>query len=181
MKVTSVGRNKYAFDFGGGTETIVVDGTDQPGFDGTTLSVGQDGPNWKVVRERSGRTLLTATWMLSNDGRTLHDQFTAFGPDGSPSTVDYIYDRRAAGSLSARRLNTRAVEIVRRSNGKITITRKVELSPDLKTLTMTVYLAGKRIRGSTSSNGSPEVARERWRARRQTVSSPPCAVARAVE
>jgi hypothetical protein len=34
MKAESVGTNKYAFDFGGGTaetETIVAGGTDQPG------------------------------------------------------------------------------------------------------------------------------------------------------
>jgi len=31
MKVESKGGNKYAFDFGGGVETIVVDGSDQPG------------------------------------------------------------------------------------------------------------------------------------------------------
>ncbi|HVH70437.1 MAG TPA: hypothetical protein VNB49_04920 [Candidatus Dormibacteraeota bacterium] len=52
MKVESVGRNKYAFDFGGGTmETIVADGTDQPGDAGTTLSVTTLAPDaWKVVR-----------------------------------------------------------------------------------------------------------------------------------
>jgi hypothetical protein len=33
MKVTSLVGNKYSFDFGGGSpETIVVDGTDQPGI-----------------------------------------------------------------------------------------------------------------------------------------------------
>jgi hypothetical protein len=31
MKVRSYGGSKYAFDFGGGAETIVVDGSDQPG------------------------------------------------------------------------------------------------------------------------------------------------------
>ena len=39
MKVESVGGNKYVFDLGGGPETIVVDGTDQPGAGGTALSV----------------------------------------------------------------------------------------------------------------------------------------------
>lgn len=60
MKVESAGGNKYAFDFGGGIpETIVTDGTDQPGYRGTTLSVsvlGQD--SWKVVRKKDGRLLL---------------------------------------------------------------------------------------------------------------------------
>jgi hypothetical protein len=42
MKVTRVRADTYAFDFGGGAETIVVDGTDQPGYAGTTLSVAAD-------------------------------------------------------------------------------------------------------------------------------------------
>jgi len=33
--VESEGGNKYAFDFGGGVESIVVDGTDQAGLGGT--------------------------------------------------------------------------------------------------------------------------------------------------
>ena len=42
MKVESEGGNKYAFDFGAGAEQIVVDGTDQPGNDGTLLSVNRN-------------------------------------------------------------------------------------------------------------------------------------------
>ena len=38
MKIEAAGPNRYVFDFGaGGTETIVVDGTEQPGHSGTTL------------------------------------------------------------------------------------------------------------------------------------------------
>src|SRR5215472_17681394 len=57
MKVESVGPNKYAFDFGGGSpETVVTDGTDQPAGFGTTLSVTVVGPDsWKVVRKKDGR------------------------------------------------------------------------------------------------------------------------------
>jgi hypothetical protein len=72
MKVASVAGNKYAFDFGGGSaETIAVDGTDQPGIAGTTLSVAIEGPDsWKVIRKKDGRILLTAFWKLSKDGNT---------------------------------------------------------------------------------------------------------------
>lgn len=205
MKVTNVGANTYAFDFGGGAdavETIVVDGTDQPGVGGTTLSVAVVGPNWKVVRKKSGQMVVSGNWTLSEDGSTLRDNFTQYGPDGSPSTVDYVYKRKAAGSgfagtwvsmiaafngditldvvpfetdgisiittappqhdttnlvldgnehpgasahatSSARRLNARAVEVIRKSNGKITQTREMTLSPDLKTLTLTVRIAGE--------------------------------------
>lgn len=200
MSVTNIGANKYAFDFGGGVETIVVDGTDQPASAGTTLSVAADGSNWKVVRKKGDRKLLAATWALSKDGNSLKDDFTAFNQDGSSSNIKYVYERRAAGSgfagtwvsviaalnavimlqvrpyennglsfavpsqgttinanfdgkdypnasagfaSSARRLNARAVEITRKSKGKIIQTRQVELSPDLKTLTMTVHMVGK--------------------------------------
>jgi len=97
MKVESAGANKYAFDFGGGSaETIVTDGTDQPGLAGTTLSVTVEGPDsWKVVRKKDGRILLTANWQLSKDGNTLHDDYTEFGPDGSSSNVKWVYTRAA--------------------------------------------------------------------------------------
>jgi hypothetical protein len=100
MKVASVGANKYAFDFGGGSsETIVLDGTDQPGIFGTTLAVSSEGPDaWKVVRKKEGRMLLTAHWKLSQDGKTLKDNYTEFAPNGSPSTVDYVYARTAGTS-----------------------------------------------------------------------------------
>jgi len=56
MKVQSKGGNKYAFDFGGGAETIVVDGTDQPGDGGTLLSVNAEGADtWIVERKKDGR------------------------------------------------------------------------------------------------------------------------------
>ncbi|HET9407519.1 MAG TPA: hypothetical protein VFO39_09800 [Candidatus Sulfotelmatobacter sp.] len=100
MKVTSVEKNKYAFDFGGGKpETIVVDGTDQPGGFGTTLSVSREGPNsWKVIRKKDGHVLVRANWTLSQDQNTLKDEFTLIRANGSPSTVNYIYTRRHTGS-----------------------------------------------------------------------------------
>src|SRR5690348_7330633 len=61
MKVESNGNNTYSFDFGGGVaEKIVVDGTDQPGRGGTTLSVKADGPDWIVERKKDGKLLLRA-------------------------------------------------------------------------------------------------------------------------
>jgi hypothetical protein len=200
MKVTKVGANTYAFDFGGGVETIVVDGTEQRASAGTTLSVAAQGQNWKVMRKKGTRVLLIACWTLSKDRSSLNDDFTSFSPDGSSSNIKYVYHRRAAGSrfagtwvstaaavnsvillqvrpydsnglsliipsqkrtlnvnfnskdypnggagsaLSARRLNARTVEIFRKSKGKITQTRQIKLSPDLKTLTMTVHMIGK--------------------------------------
>jgi hypothetical protein len=99
MKVWSLGGNKYAFDFGGVQERIAVDGTDQQAFQGTTLSVTVEGADtWKVVRKKEGRMLLTATWKLSRDGKALSDEYTGFGQNDSASTVNYVYERTAAGT-----------------------------------------------------------------------------------
>jgi len=98
MKVESLGGNKYSFDFGGGPENIVADGTDQPGNRGSKLSVSSEAPDiWKVVRKKDGRMLLTATWKLSQDGKTLTDAYTQFDPNGSPTTTNYLYKRRTSG------------------------------------------------------------------------------------
>jgi hypothetical protein len=102
MKVESLGTNKYAFDLGGGSaEKIAVDGTDQPGLAGTTLSVTVEGPDaWKVIRKKDGHIMLTGIWKLSQDGNTLSDNYTEFAPNGPPSTptVNYLYKRTAAGT-----------------------------------------------------------------------------------
>jgi hypothetical protein len=99
MKVASEGGNKYTFDFGAGAERIVVDGTDQPGNDGTLLSVNPEAPDsWIVERKKDGRLLIKATWKLSKDGRTLTDYFRAFESDGSTLSMDYVYQRAGEGS-----------------------------------------------------------------------------------
>jgi hypothetical protein len=100
MKVRSYGGNKYTFDFGGGPETIVVDGSDQPGgYGGTLLSVKAEAPDsWIVERKKDGRLLGKAAWKLSKDGRTLTDYFRAFETDGSTFSMDYVYQRTGGGS-----------------------------------------------------------------------------------
>jgi hypothetical protein len=99
MKVESKGGNTYSFNFGGGAETIVADGTDQPGYGGTTLSVKADGPDtWIVERKKDGRLLLRGTWKLSKDGGRLTDLYREFEPDGSTLSMDYIYQRSGGGA-----------------------------------------------------------------------------------
>src|SRR5271163_1309026 len=84
MKVNSAGTNRYAFDFGGGPEFIVANGTDQPGLDGTTLAVAAEAPRvWRVVRKKNGRMQISAIWTLSPDGNSLRDDFTGY-PSGRP-------------------------------------------------------------------------------------------------
>lgn len=218
MKVEAMGENKYKFTFDpDAVDTVVADGTDQPAVSGTTLSVTVKGPNnWEVVRKMKGRVLLKAQWTLSEDGKTLRDDFTQYLPDGitlfsqplpngSTLFMPYVYDRTAGSSgfagtwdsesakasarielqiqpgesdglsfkrsdedtaqrikfdgkdyadldakggdkgtaSSGRRVNGRSLEITYKSQGKITSTRQIELSTDLKTLTMTERLMGQ--------------------------------------
>jgi hypothetical protein len=218
MKVEAAGPNRYAITFGPGeVDTIVADGSDQPALSGTTFSITVKGPkSWDVVRKMKGRTLLTANWKLSEDGKTLNDAFTQYLPsgttlfaqplpDGSTLFLPYVYERTAGNSgfpgtwdsesakvktgielqiqpyegdglsfkrsdeemvkkikldgndypdldpnggdkgtaSSGRRVNERSLEIRYKSKGKITGTSQIELSPDLKTLTMTERLVGQ--------------------------------------
>ncbi len=217
MKVEAAGANRYALTFGPGqVDTVVANGSDQPALSGTTLSITVKGPNrWEIIRKMKGRTLLTAYWTLSEDGKTLSDAFTQYLPDGmtlfsqplpSGSTLflPYVYQRTAGNSgfrgtwdsesakvhagielqiqpyegdglsfdspnaeltrkmkfdgtdypdlgpggdagaaSSGARVNERSLEITDKSKGKITGTRQIELSPDRRTLTMTVRLMGQ--------------------------------------
>ncbi len=100
MKVEAAGANRYTFTFApGAVDTVAADGTDQPALRGTTLSVTVKGPNsWVVIRKMKSRTLLTAYWTLSEDGKTLNDAYTEYAPDGSPSSTPYVYERTAGSS-----------------------------------------------------------------------------------
>ena len=99
MKVEKKGGAKYAFDFGGVPETIVVDGTFQPGYGKTLLSVKAEAPDtWIVQRKEGGRLQLKATWKLSEDGRTLADYFRRFQADGSTLSMHSVYERTGEGS-----------------------------------------------------------------------------------
>jgi hypothetical protein len=219
MKVEAAGPNTFKLTFTGGgeSETIVANGSDQPGLAGTTFSITVKGPNsWEVVRKMKGRTLLTAHWTLSEDGKTLNDAFTEYLPDGttlfsqplpngSTLFMPYVYERTAGNSgflgtwdsesakvtkelelqiqpyegdglsfkrsdeemvkrikldgndhpdldpnggdkgtaYSGRHVNERSLEITDKVKGKITGTRQIELSTDLKTLTMTERSVGE--------------------------------------
>jgi len=205
MKVTPAGANRYAFDFGGGPEFIVTNGTDQPGLEGSTLAVTVEGPHvWRVVRKKNGRMQISAIWTLSPDGHSLRDHFTGYPSKGSSFTIHYIYtpiggasgfaavwdstsekaggveievqpyqsnglsfinqkehstknmnfdgkdypvqDANApAGAMSsARRVNASTLEFTEKRNGKVADKQHIQLSPDGKTLTMTVQPASGR-------------------------------------
>jgi hypothetical protein len=218
MKVEPVGANRYTLTFGPGqVDTVAADGTDQPALSGSTLSITVTGPNsWEVVRKMKGRMLIRAEWTLSEDGKTLHDAFTQYLPDGmtlfsqslpngSTLFLPYVYERSGGNSgfagtwdsesakvkagieleiqpngggglsfkrsdeetvyrfkldghdhpdvdssgadksaaYSGSRVNARSLEIAYKSKGKIASTRQIELSLDLKSLTVTEYLVGQ--------------------------------------
>jgi hypothetical protein len=100
MRVAAAGANKYTLIFNNGdVETIVADGTDQPGMFGTTVSIAIAGPhNWTVVRKKNGKTLLTGNWNLADDGKTLTDHFSSIQANGTTSSVNYVYARTAGDS-----------------------------------------------------------------------------------
>jgi len=100
MKVEVAGANRYAITFAPGfVDTVVADGSEQPGLSGTTLSITVKGPNrWEVVGKMKGRTLLTGYWTLSEDGKTLNDAYTEYAPDGSASSIPYVHERTAGSS-----------------------------------------------------------------------------------
>lgn len=92
MNVESIAGKKFTVDFGGGTESVTADGTDQPGYAGTTLAISLEGPDaLQVVRKKDGRVVIKADWKL--DGDRLSDDFTTYAPDGTPSELKYVYDR----------------------------------------------------------------------------------------
>ena len=100
MKVMSLGGNKYSFDFGGGSpETIIADGTDQQANSGTTMSTTIVSPNeWRGVRKKGGQVQIRGIWTLSEDGNTLHDDFSYFPDNGKTVHLVYVYERRGTGS-----------------------------------------------------------------------------------
>jgi hypothetical protein len=202
MVVEAAGPNRYRFSFEGGpAETIAADGTDQPGLPGTTLAIRSEDPHsLTVVRKQDGRIIVSASWKLSQDGKTLRDDFTAVQADGSTATTHYVY-RRMSGSSgfagawesttppvglkvelqiqaegveklsfatpgsaksvtfdgrdhavagpvegltrSGRRLSARALEYTEKTRGQVDRTRALKLSPDDRTLTMTIRTPGR--------------------------------------
>lgn len=212
MKVGSAGPNTYTLNFSGDDiETIVADGTDQPGLYGSTFSITvQDDRHWKAVRKTNGRITIVGLWELSADGKTLTDNFTGYRENGTTSNLHYIYQRiagpasdsktsgfvgtwesttedfnstqelevkafeedglsfvNAGGQLiqnlhfdgkdypgsgpsapkgyvsSGHRISDHAVDRIDKINGKTLYNQQIEVSPDGKTLKVTVHIPGR--------------------------------------
>ena len=204
MKVNCVESNKCIFNLGPVPETIILDGTDQPGEFGTTLAVAVEAlDRWKVSRKKDGRLLITATWSLSSDGNTLTDDFTSIRSDGTTNNIKYTYKRSTPGSgftatwigtpqamtssavlqihpyeddgltfsdsrgqdtnnikfdgkdyphtgpnalsgyVSSAHRTADSIELTDKIGGTLLRTRRLELSPDQKTLNITVLVPGR--------------------------------------
>lgn len=212
MKVGAAGPNTYTLNFSGDNiETIVADGTDQPGLFGSTFSITvMDDRHWKGMRKTNGRITIIGLWELSPDGKTLTDNFTSYRENGTTSNLHYIYQRIAGppadgkvsgfvgtwestteevnstqemevkafendgltfvnaggqvvqslhfdgkdypGSGSAapqgyassgHRIGSHAVDRVDKVNGNALYSQEIEVSPDGKTLKVTVHIPGR--------------------------------------
>jgi len=205
MKVNCIEAKKCVFNLGPVPETIVLDGTDQPGEFDTTLAVEVEAPDrWKVIRKKDGHLLISAIWSLSSDANTLTDDFTSIRSDGTTNNVKYTYKRSGPGTgftatwngtpqamsssivlqirpfeedglaladsrgqdtnnlkfdgkeyphigpnalagyvSSAHRIANHTIELTDKVGSTLLRTRQLELSPDLKTLTITVHTPGR--------------------------------------
>jgi hypothetical protein len=98
LKIQALGGNKYTITFGDISDTLVADGTQQPVHFGRTQSITPQGATtWKVVEKQGDRTLNTAMWTLSKDGKTLNIVATGKRPDGSTFNAHFSA-RRLAGT-----------------------------------------------------------------------------------
>lgn len=113
--------------------------------------------DYVYTRKASGAGF-AGTWVSTTEtgNSDMVLQVRAYGSDGlsfivpsEESTMNARLDGReypnAAGTSasSSRRLSVRALEIIYKSKSKIVNTRQITISPDLKTLTMTVRTTGK--------------------------------------
>ncbi|MEJ2009736.1 MAG: hypothetical protein P8Z30_16545 [Acidobacteriota bacterium] len=98
LKIEDHGGNKYTFTFGKISDTLVADGTDQPIHFGQTESITPEGPNtWKRVVKKDGRILVTSTWAIAPDGKTMNIEGVVNRPDGSTSN-EHVVVKRVAGT-----------------------------------------------------------------------------------
>jgi hypothetical protein len=53
--------------------------------------------------------------------------------------------RKSTRHQSARRTSASSVEVIQRSEDRVTLTKRYKLSPDLKTLTITTRIVGRKV------------------------------------
>ena len=99
MKIQDAGNNKYKFIFGNVSDTITIDGTDQPTHFGRTTSIAKEGPNtWKMVIKKDGKVISSMHHILADDGNTQTIEGTDMKPDGTTSEFKVVTKRVGTGS-----------------------------------------------------------------------------------
>jgi hypothetical protein len=205
MKIEDLGDNKLRFSFGNDSETVTMDGTDQPIHYGRTMSLTKEGPNsLKMVVKKDGKVLETMTHTLYDDGNTQTIKGTDMKPDGTTSDFEVVDKRVGSGSgwagtwestkvdftspdewdidkygkdgltfytpaykdtlsmnfdgkdyaekgpnvpagsmSSGKRIDAHTLEMTDKIQGKVMDHQKFEVSPDGKTLTLTIHETGQ--------------------------------------
>ncbi|MFL6450690.1 MAG: hypothetical protein ACJ746_23850 [Bryobacteraceae bacterium] len=99
MKMEELGGNKIRFNDGSVTDTIVVDGTDQPLESGATMALTKVGPNAiRMVIKRNGKLASSMVHSLSDNGQIQTIEGTSTRPDGSTSDFKVEAKRVGGGS-----------------------------------------------------------------------------------
>ena len=205
MKIEDLGNDKLKFTTGTDTDTVTMDGTDQPIHYGRTMALTKESPtSFQMVIKKDGKVLASMTHTLSDDGNTQTIKGTQTKPDGTTSDFE-VTDKRVgggsgwtgtwestkveftspdewdieangsngltfnapafqdtlslkfdgkdypekgpnvpAGSMSSgKRSDEHTVELTSKIKGKVVEHDKIEVSPDGKTLTLTVHETGQ--------------------------------------
>jgi hypothetical protein len=99
MKIEDLGNNKLKFTMGADTDTVTMDGTDQPIHYGRTMALTKESPtSFKMVIKQDGKVLSSMTHALSDDGNTQTIKGTDYKPDGTTSDFEVVDKRVGGGS-----------------------------------------------------------------------------------
>lgn len=99
MKIEDLGNNKLKFTMGTDTDTITMDGTDQPVHYGSTIALTKKSPtSFKMVIKHDGKVLSSMTHSLSDDGNIQTIKGTSYRPDGTTSDFEVVDKRVGGGS-----------------------------------------------------------------------------------
>lgn len=100
MKMEDLGGKRLKFTRGNGdTDTLTMDGTDQPVHYGRTIALTSESPtSFKMVIKKDGKVLSSMTHSLSANGNTQTIKGTDYRPDGSTSDFEEVNRRVGSGS-----------------------------------------------------------------------------------
>jgi hypothetical protein len=99
MKIEEIGNQKLRFDDGSKSDTITVDGTDQPLQRGGTMALTKLGPNsMRMVIKVNGKVVSSMVHRVSDDGQTQTIEGTRTRADGTKSEFKVETKRLGSGS-----------------------------------------------------------------------------------